>query len=95
MARSSAAVCRGGQLCTACSGRAQATVRRRILEPEVIDFISKADQTYQLTRRERIALGLLAQGNALTARELAAVLELPSVGALQPWPKRLLDWDLV
>jgi ATP-dependent DNA helicase RecG len=95
VARSSAAVCRGGQSCTACCGRAQATVRRRILEPEVIDFISKADQTYQLTRRERIALGLLAQGNALTARELAAALELPSVGALQPWLKRLLDWDLV
>src|SRR5690606_39928947 len=55
----------------------------------------KADQTYQLTQRERIALGLLAQHDALTARELATSLELPSVEALQPWLKRLLDWQLV
>lgn len=75
--------------------RVQVTVRRRILMPEVIDFIAKADQTYQLTQRERIALGLLAQHDALTARELADILELPSVEALQPWLKRLVDWNLV
>lgn len=75
--------------------RVQVTVRRRILKPEVIDFIAKADQTYQLTQRERIVLGLLAQHDALTARELAGTLELPSVEALQPWLKRLLDWNLV
>jgi ATP-dependent DNA helicase RecG len=75
--------------------RVQVTVRRRILAPEVIDFLAKADQTYQLTQRERIALGLLAQHDAMTARELAARLELPTVEALQPWLKRLLDWQLV
>ena len=75
--------------------RVQVTVRRRILKPEVIDFIAKADQTYQLTQRERIALGLLAQHDAMTARELTAVLELPSVEALQPWIKRLLEWNLI
>ncbi|MCV4090782.1 ATP-binding protein [Pseudomonas aeruginosa] len=75
--------------------RVQVTVRRRILKPEVIDFIAKADQTYQLTQRERIALGLLAQHDALTALELATSLELSSVEALQPWLKRLLDWQLV
>lgn len=75
--------------------RVQVTVRRRILKPEVIDFIAKADQTYQLTQRERIALGLLSQHDALTARELATTLELPSVEALQPWLKRPLDWHLV
>ena len=75
--------------------RVQVTVHRRILKPEVIDFIAKADQTYQLTQRERITLGLLAQNDALTARELADTLELPSVEALQPWLKRLLGWHLV
>ena len=75
--------------------RVQVTVRRRILKPEVVDFIAKADQTYQLTQRERITLGLLAQQEALTARELAAVLELTSVDALQPWIKRLLEWGLI
>jgi ATP-dependent DNA helicase RecG len=75
--------------------RVQVTVRRRILKPEVIDFMAKADQTYQLTQRERIALGLLAQNDALTARELTNTLELPSVESLQPWLKRLLNWQLV
>ncbi len=75
--------------------RVQVTVRRRIIKPEVIDFIAKADQTYQLTQRERIALGLLAQHDALTARELAKALELPSVESLYPWLKRPLEWQLV
>lgn len=75
--------------------RVQVTVRRRILAPRVIDFIAKADQTHQLTQRERITLGLLAQYEAMTARELAAALELPTVEALAPWLKRLLDWQLV
>jgi ATP-dependent DNA helicase RecG len=38
--------------------RVVVTVRRRISKPEVIDFIASADQTYHLTQRERIALGL-------------------------------------
>lgn len=75
--------------------RVQVTVRRRILAPRVIDFIAKADQTHQLTQRERITLGLLAQHEAMTARELVAALELPTVEALAPWLKRLLDWQLV
>ncbi|MBL8375232.1 ATP-binding protein, partial [Accumulibacter sp.] len=73
----------------------EVTVRRRILKPRVIDFIAKADQAFQLRQRERIALGLLAQHEALTARELAHSLELPAVDALQPWLKRLIDWNLV
>ncbi len=75
--------------------RVQVIVRRRILKPEVIDFIAKAAQIYQLTQRERIALGLLAQQDALTAREFIVTLELPSIDSLQPWLKRLLDWRLV
>lgn len=75
--------------------RVQVTVRRRIIKPEVIDFIAKADQIHSLTQRERIALGLLAQHDALTARELAQALELPSVESLHPWLKRLLEWELV
>ena len=70
-------------------------VHRRILKPEVIDFIAKADETFQLTQRERISLGLLAQSDALTARELCVALELKSLDALQPWIRRIVDWGLV
>lgn len=75
--------------------RVQVGIRRRILKPEVIDFIAKADQQYQLTQRERITLGLLAQHEAMTARELASALELPSGGELALWLKRPLDWAIV
>jgi ATP-dependent DNA helicase RecG len=75
--------------------RVQITVRRRILRPEIVDFIAKADQTYQLTQRERITMGLLAQHDALIARELATALELPGAEALQPWLARLLGWNVV
>jgi len=75
--------------------RFEVTVRRRILNPQVIDFLAKADQTFQLSQRERIVLGLLAQHEALTARELAKALGLSSIDALDPWIHRLLNWDLV
>ena len=75
--------------------RVQVTVRRRILKPEVIDFVAQADQTHGLTQRERITLGLLAQRDSITSRELVQALELSGADALQPWLKRLLAWGLV
>lgn len=75
--------------------RFEVTVRRRILKPEVIDFLAKADQTFHLTQRERIALGLLAQHEALTALELVRALELASADALAIWINRLIKWGLV
>lgn len=75
--------------------RVEVIVRRRVLKPEVIDFITKADQTFQLTQRERITLGLLAQHEALTARELADRLDLGHIDALISWMGRLQKLGLV
>ncbi|MDT8397215.1 MAG: ATP-binding protein [Pseudomonadales bacterium] len=75
--------------------RVQVIVRRRILKPEVIDFITQADQLYQLSQRERIVLGLLAQQETMTTRELAETLELGSTDNVQLWLKRLVDWGIV
>lgn len=71
------------------------TVARMAPKRQTIDFIAKASEVFSLTQRERIVLGLLVQHEALTARELARLLELPSVDELQPWLKRLLDWELL
>ncbi|OWT80048.1 MULTISPECIES: ATP-binding protein [unclassified Achromobacter] len=73
----------------------QVTVFRRVIKPQIIDFIAKADLTYAMSQREKITLGLLAQHEALTARDLAHALELSSVELLNPWLKRLLDWGVV
>lgn len=75
--------------------RVEVIVKRRILRPQVIDFIAKADQSYQLTQRERICLGLLAQHEALTAQELARTLELSDAEATRAWLGRLPEWGLV
>lgn len=49
---------------------------------------------YLIIDGRRDMQSLLAQHDALTARHLAARLELSSVDVLPPWLKRLLDWQL-
>lgn len=71
------------------------TLARTAPNRQVLGFIAKAGETYPLTQRERIALGLLAQHEALTARELASSLELAHVDLLRPWLGRLCAWGLV
>jgi len=75
--------------------RVQVTVYRQIINPDVIDFITKADRTFQLSQRERITLGLLAQHDGLTARELAETLTLPSAEDVHAWLGRLPSWQLI
>lgn len=71
------------------------TLQRTAPDRQVLRFIAQAGETYPVTQRERIALGLLAQHEALTARELAGLLELSQTDALRPWLDRLCEWGLV
>lgn len=71
------------------------TLARTAPDRQVLAFIAKAGETYPLTQRERIALGILAGSDALSARELATRLELPHAEALRPWLDRLCEWNLV
>jgi len=43
--------------------RVSVIVQRRIVRPEVVDFLAKADQRFNLTQRERIVLGMVAQND--------------------------------
>lgn len=70
-------------------------VRRRIFDPRIIDFVAKVDSVFQLSQRERICLGLLAQHEALTAIELCELLELKDAEALHPWLDRLVKFGVV
>ncbi len=71
------------------------TIQRLILKPDVMRLIADADARYQLTQRERITLGVLAQADGLTARELADALETTGAGALTSWIGRLSDFALI
>ena len=75
--------------------RVEVTVTRRVIRPEVIDFITRADELFQLRQRERITLGLLAQHDSLSARELTMALALPGVEAIGPWMGRLQTLKIV
>ncbi len=69
--------------------RVTVTVRKRIVNPVIIDFIAKADETFQLTQRERVTLGLLAQLESLTITELSKILELKEPQQAHDWLGRL------
>jgi ATP-dependent DNA helicase RecG len=71
------------------------TLARMAPNRQVLAFIAKAGEAHPLTQRERITLGLLAQHEALTARELEEQLELSSAEQLRPWLGRLGDWGFV
>jgi ATP-dependent DNA helicase RecG len=71
------------------------TVMRRIVKPQVIALIDSADQRFQLSQRERITLGILAQADGLTARALCKQVEVADADALKPWLGRLLALELV
>jgi ATP-dependent DNA helicase RecG len=71
------------------------TLARAAPDRQVLAFIAKAGETYPLTQRERIALGLLARHEALSARELVTLLDLPHADALRPWLGRLSEWGLL
>ncbi len=71
------------------------TIQRRIVRPSVLRLMTEADGRFQLTQRERITLGALAQTEGITARELAVLLETEGAEALAPWLGRLPDLGLV
>lgn len=71
------------------------TIQRRIAKPEVMHLVSEADARFQLTQRERITLGVLAQSEGLTARELSAALAAEGGDELAMWLGRLQTLALV
>ncbi|OHC64482.1 MAG: ATP-dependent DNA helicase [Rhodocyclales bacterium GWA2_65_19] len=71
------------------------TIQRRIVKPEVMRLMTEADERFQLTQRERITMGVLAQSEEMTARELAVRLETEGAEELVPWLGRLVEFGLV
>ena len=71
------------------------TIQRRIVNPAVMRLVAEADERFQLTQRERITFGALAQSEGMTARELSAMLETDGVDDLAVWLGRLPALGLV
>ena len=75
--------------------RVVVTVYKRIINKAIIDFVRKADETFQLKQKERIALGLIAQNESLTAKEMIELLELNDALELKHWIGKLVENDLI
>ena len=69
--------------------RVVVSVDRRIIRPEMIDLIARVDESYQLTQRERISLGLIAQHGSLTALEFSKRLAFDDGTRIRKWLGRL------
>ncbi len=75
--------------------RVVVTVFKKIVKPEVIDLIGKANEKFGLKQKELIALGFIAQHEALSALKLSKALELNSEDRLTPWLERLTHLELI
>lgn len=75
--------------------RVKVTVRRRIVNKHVIQFIEKVHQEFQLKSKEIISLGLIAQHTSLSALEFSTILGLEEKEAIRSWLGRLVNLKLV
>ncbi len=75
--------------------RVTVTVRKQIVRTAIVDFMVKADQALSLSQKELITLGVLAQHEAMTALELARVLELARTDDLKHWVGRLKELGVI
>ncbi len=75
--------------------RVAVTVYKRIADKSVLDFIGRADQRFEMSQKEKITLGILAQHESLTAIELCRVLEIAGADDLRNWLGRLTQWEIV
>ncbi len=71
------------------------TIQRRIAKPDVMRLVGEADERFHLSQRERISLGLLAQTEGLTAKEMGVLLETENADELDVWIGRLQTLALV
>lgn len=75
--------------------RVSVRVDRRIFRPELIDFLGRIDQQFALSRREKIALGFIAQQGSITALEFRRLLQIQEDNRLRSWLGRLIDMGVV
>ncbi len=71
------------------------TVKKRISKEEIIAFINRINDEFQLRQRELICLGLIAQHTSISALEFNAILNLPQQNAIRDWLGRLPELGII
>jgi ATP-dependent DNA helicase RecG len=75
--------------------RVAVRIDRRILRPELVNFLAAMDDQYSLNQRERIALGLISLHGSLTAIEFARLLQIESDDRARSWLGSLLAKNII
>lgn len=70
-------------------------IQKRIINPDIINFVITADEKFQFKQKERITLGLVAQNESLTAQEMIKLLELNNASELKHWLGKLVEKGLI
>ena len=58
-------------------------------------MINRIHEAYQLSQRELICLGLIAQNTTLSATQFSDILNLPSQNGIRDWLGRLIDLEII
>jgi ATP-dependent DNA helicase RecG len=70
-------------------------VERRILRPELVNFLASIDDQFALNQRERIALGLISRHGSLTAIEFARLLQIEGDDRARSWLGSLMTKGII
>lgn len=70
-------------------------IERRILRPELVNFLAAIDDQLALNQRERIALGLISRHGSLTAIEFARMLQIEGDDRARSWLGSLLAKGII
>lgn len=71
------------------------TVKKQIINNEVLRLMDKASKELQLRQRELITLGIIAQNEGISATELTKLFNISKANGLLNWLGSLLDVGLI
>lgn len=75
--------------------RVVVTVRRLIVKPEIVRLIKTVSEQYNLSRKEKISFGLIAQNQSLSAIQFSKMLNLKGLNPTRGWLDRLLSSNII
>ena len=75
--------------------RVSVVIKRRVIKSEIVSLINRIHDQYQLSQKELICLGLIAQNTSLSATEFSNILNIPSQNGIRDWLGRLIDLEII
>ena len=75
--------------------RVSVVIKRRVIKSEIVSLINRIHDQYQLSQKELICLGLIAQNTLLSATAFSNILNIPSQNGIRDWLGRLIDLEII